>query len=466
MNITAIGISHHTAPVEVREAFALPGDLAEQLLRVLAADNAFTEALVLDTCNRTEVYFVPAAHDDPVRDLLGHIADIKKTPELTGTSALYIHQGPQAVRHLFRVAAGLDSQIVGEHQILGQVRSAYRLACREGANGFFLNKLMHWTFRAGKRAQSETDLGRGSASVAQAAVVLAGQVFTSLAGKSVMMVGAGDTGALAAKALVRCGVGRIIVANRSLDRARDVAAGLGKLQPEDIVALDLDEAALRCPALRQMSEDLAKTPGPSDQALETDVIELDAIPAAIGEVDLVICATGSPELVLTGEAITQAIATSGRSVFVVDIAVPRDVDPELDRLSNVFLYNMNDLDRVVAKNVAARQLEIPRAEAIIADELATFTAWFDSLQVMPTIRLLQQHFGQLRQAELERYGGKFNHADREQLEQFTRTLCNKILHRPIAFLRELSDQTPFGDRLAAVEMVRKLFDLDRLEDLE
>jgi len=465
MNITVIGISHRTAPVEAREALALPGDLAERLLRALHADDAFAESLVLDTCNRTEVYVVPAGGGDPRERLLGHIAELKSVAALTDTSALYTHQGQTAAEHLFRVAAGLDSQIVGEHQILGQVRSAYRLACEAGASGFFLNKLLHWTFRVGKRVQTETDLGQGSTGVAQAAVELAGQVFSSLAGKSVMLVGAGETGALAAKALVRCGVGRIIVANRSLDRARQVAGGLGELRPEDIAALDLDDATFRCPALRQMSADLAELSGqgPSGQSLETQVIELDQIPAAIGEVDLVISATGAPDLVLTGPALTEAVAKNGRPLFIVDIAVPRDVDPELARLSNVFLYNIDDLDRVVANNVAARRLEIPRAETIVADELATFTAWFDSLQVTPTIQLLQQHIGQLRQAELKRYGGQFNHADRDQLDQFTRSLLNKVLHQPIAFLRELSDETPFGDRLAAVEMIRKLFDLDRLE---
>ena len=468
MNITAIGISHHTAPVEVREAFALPGDLAAELLRVLKADGVFEESLVLDTCNRTEVYFVSKADRDPIAYLLGHIAQLKGTPELTDTSALYRHDGVGALTHLFRVAAGLDSQIVGEHQILGQIRNAYRLAIKERTSRFFLNKLLHWTFRVGKRAQSDTDLGRGSTSVAQAAVELAGQVFSSLTGKSVMMVGAGDAGALAAKALVRCGVGRVIVANRSIDKARDVAASLLTLNPEDIAALDLDEATFRCPALRQMTADLAKAPGrgPTGEQLETAVIGLDEIPAAIGKVDLVICATGSPELVLTGQPLTKAISKSGRSLFIVDIAVPRDVDPKLDRLSNVFLFNIDDLDRVIAKNIATRQLEIPRVEAIIADELATFMAWFDSLQVTPTIKLLQQHFTQLREAELERYGNKFSDADRKQLDQFTQSLCKKILHQPIAFLRDLPEDTPFGDRLATVAMLRKLFELNRLEEQE
>ncbi|HDZ20973.1 hypothetical protein LCGC14_0253990 [marine sediment metagenome] len=469
MNITAIGISHHTAPVGVREAFALPGDLPLRLLRAFKAEDAFEEALVLDTCNRTEVYFVANKCDDPMGYLLGHIARLKSIPAVTDTSAFYHHQGADAVQHMFRVAGALDSQIVGEHQILGQLKGAYRLALEARTTGLLLNKLLHWAFRVGKRAQSETNLGRGSTSIAQAAVELAQQVFASLAGKSVMLVGAGETGALAAKALVRVGAGNVVVANRSLDRARKVAESLRTLQPEDAVALDLEDPSIRCPALLAMLEmlpkDIDRRPAAGEkERFAARAIELPDIPQAIGDVDLVICATGAPDMVLTGKEITKALRRAGRSVLIVDIAVPRDVDPKLDKLSNVFLYNIDDLDRIVSKNIATRELEVPRVEAIIADEFGTFAAWCDSLEVIPTIKILQEYFAEIQQAEIKRYGGKFSDADREQLEQFTRSLCNKILHQPIAFLRSLSDSASLSQRQAAADFIRSAFRLKGRKD--
>jgi len=461
MNITAIGISHHTAAVGVREAFSLPGDLAGRLLRALKNDGVLQEALVLDTCNRTEVYFVCAKCDDPLGYLLGHIARLKGMADISDTSAFYVHRGIAAVTHVFRVAAGLESQIVGEHQILGQLKAAYRLACEVGTTHFFMNKLLHWAFRVGKRAQNETELGRGSASVAQAAVELAQQVFSTLEGKSVMLVGAGETGALAAKALVRCGTGNVIVANRNIDRARTVAEGLRTLNPQEAEALGLEDAVNRCPALRKLMEE---SPLQQSVSFDSQAITLEQVPDFVGGVDLIICATGAPDMVLTGERITKSLAKSNRSVLIVDIAVPRDADPKLDRLPNVFLYNIDDLDQLVARNIASRQLEVPRVEAIIADELSSFRSWYDSLQVTPTIKLLRKHFSEIQAAEIKQQANRFRQTDQEQLEQFTRSLCNKILHRPIAFLRSLSEETSISDRQAAVDMIRKAFGLDGPED--
>ncbi len=467
MNISVIGISHHTAPVGAREAFALAGDLAGRLMKALAADGAFEESLVLDTCNRTEVYFVVHNCADPMDYLLGVIAELKGVPAATDVSAFYFHTGAAAVHHLFRVAAALDSQIIGEHQILGQLKKAYAVAIESRGARLFLSKVMHRAFRVGKRTQSETSLGRGSASIAQAAVALARQVFTSLAGKSAMLIGAGETGAIAARALVGDGVSNVIVANRTLGRAQDVADGLGPLRPEDIVELDIDADAANCPAPRQMLSD--HPPPAKDNAVASvaaQAIELSAIVEHIGEVDLVISATGSPELVLTGDDVRSALSRSGRSVLIVDIAVPRDVDAALDELANVFLYNIDDLSGIVSQNMAGRLAEVPRAQAIIADEQARFEQWYNSRQVTPTIKLLQEQLDDIQQAEIKRHGRKFGATDREQLEKFTRSLCSKILHQPIAFLRSLSKDALLGEQQAAVDIVRKAFQLDDSEDHE
>ncbi len=221
MEISVIGINHRNAAVDVRERFALPSDLAKKLLRTIRAEKIFSEALVLDTCNRTEVYFVNKTQKDSLKHLLGHVAQLKQTSPLADTSVFYHHQGLDMVRHLFRVAGALDSQMVGEHQILGQLKNAYRLALDAGTVRFLLNKLLHWAFRVGKRVQTQTQLGRGSLSIATSAVELAGQVFSKLSGKTVLLAGAGETAELAAQALLRCGVSELIVANRTRQRGRD-----------------------------------------------------------------------------------------------------------------------------------------------------------------------------------------------------------------------------------------------------
>jgi len=472
MNVSVLGISHHTAPVEVRETFALPGDLAGRLLQAIHAENVLEEAVVLDTCNRTELYFVPRSSQDPLEYLWNGIADLKGIPAgpTPDPSALYRYDGDEAVRHLFRVAAALDSQIVGEHQIIGQVKEAYRLAVEKRTARFLLNKLLHRAFRVGKRVQTETDLGRGSTSVAQEAVDLADQIFSDLSEKAVMLVGAGETAELAARRLIGRGVRRVVVANRTLTRAQELADRLGAGATGDAAeeVLDLDSQPIRCPALLQMLSERNGAAGAANpsQRPATRAIELKDIPQAIAEVDLVICSTGASEPVLRSEDLADTIGASSRLLFIVDLAVPRDVDPALSRLPNVFLYNMDDLDRVVARNIERRRQEIPRAAAIVEMEVREFVKWGNSLQVTPTIRLLQKRFDLLRAAEIRRYGKQFSPGDREQLDPFTEGLCKKLIHAPIAYLRKMSEEAGTGEQLAAVDAIRQMFDLDALEDSE
>lgn len=462
MKVAVIGISHHTAAVAAREQFALPGGLAGEFLHDLRAQGAFEEAMVLDTCNRTEVYFVPGDGADPLKKLLACIERVKGVRATIDPDAFYRRDGQAAATHLFRVAAGLESQIVGEHQILGQIKTAYQLALKNHTARFLLNKMLHRAFRVGKRIRTETQLGRGSTSVAHAAVDLAGHIFSSLEGKVVLLVGAGETAELAARVLMRCKVSRVIVANRTLSRAQEVAANLLALTPTparsavqaDVFEDETDDPPACVPA--------AASPG----GTETGAIQLAQIPDVIAKVDLVICSTAAPGVVLKCEELEAPLRRSNRSVFIVDIAVPRDVDSRLGRLDNVFLYNMDDLDRLVAQNIQHRRQEIPLAEAIVADEVQRFVAWTNSLSVAPTIRLLQRRLGQLRKAEIGRYGCRFCPDDREQLEKFAGGLCSKMLHQPISFLRKLAEgeQNRSGDQLAAVDMIRRMFELDSVED--
>ncbi len=475
MAISVIGVNHRTAPVEVRERVSLPGDLGLQLLEAIRAERVFDEAMVLDTCNRTEVYFVAAHAEDPLDHLLAHIAALKGASPPADTSVFYRHDGSAAVAHLFSVAASLDSQIVGEDEILGQVKKAYRLALQARTARFLLGRLLHRAFRVGKRVRTETELGRGASSVAQAAGELARQIFSTLANRKVLLVGAGENAELAARTLIRGGCGGLIVANRTPARARQLAEELLR-PPRQADALG-DPACLAesegedagCPALREIAPECSLygkgSPGEA-RAFDTRAIELAEIPAVIGEVDLVICSTGAPDFVLRCEPLTGGLARRDRPLLIIDIAVPRDVEPRLGELPDVFLYNIDHLDRLVAENIDRRRREIPRAEAIVEWETRQFARWLDSLQVAPTIKLLQRRFDLLRVEQIKRYGKNFGPAGGEQLEKFAGGLLGKVLHSPMAFLRELSADGSSTDGLVAVDLVRRIFDLDSLEPEE
>ena len=466
MKLSVIGINHKTAPVAVRERFALPDEQARRLLRTLHGENVFAEALVVDTCNRTEIYFVHPEQQDSVGYLLGHVSALKGTPAIDDTSAFYRHDDADAVSHLFRVAASLDSQIVGEHQILGQLKDAYRLALDSRSTGFLLNRLFHWAFRVGKKVQTETRLGQGAASVSLAAVELAGHVFSDLTGKTVMLVGAGQTAQLAARALVRRGAARLVVANRTLARARELAAGLMKRPLGTSEEASDDQDPVTCPALAAggpAAPAHAASRPPEEDRLAIETIDLDAIADLIGNVDLVISSTSADHFVLTHDALVGALRHVGHSVVIIDIAVPRDVDPRLAELPSVFLYNLDDLDRLVAQNVETRRREIPLARAIVDDEVTLFVEWLDSRQTTPTIKLLRECFDRLRQAEIRRYGAKFASCDEQQLDKFTASLCSKILHKPMAFLGTLGRDNSASEALQTIDVIRRMFDLDSLE---
>jgi len=442
--LSVIGVSHRTAPVEVREALALSGGQAARVLAEMRAEDAFDEALLVSTCNRTEVYFVARAAAAPRAYLLDHIARVKGARPAVEADAFYRRDDTDAVRHLFGVVASLDSQIVGEHEILGQVKDAYRLAAEARTTSALLNKLMHWAFRVGKRVRTETDLGAGSASVAAAAVDLARHIFSSLTGKTVLLVGAGQTAETAARALLKAGADRLIVANRTLYRAQQLAH-------------DLTHEAPARPATA--TERSAREP-------TATAVGLDAIGETIAQADLVITATDAEECVLTWPNLADVLRARRSALLIIDIAVPRDVDERLGDLDNVYLSNIDDLDRLLEGNLERRRLEIPKAEAIVEYEVEQFGRWLASRQAAPTIRLLQKRIQTIQEKQIERYGRQFCDADRAQLEQFAQSVGKQILHAPLALLKELStDGTP-SERLAAVDLVRRLFDLDAIDDEE
>ncbi len=449
MDISVVGINHHTAPVRIRERVALPGDLPARLLHVLREENVLEEALVLDTCNRTEAYFVSGNGKDPLPYLLDRIARLKNSSSGVEPSIFYRYQGASAAAHLFQVAASLDSQILGEPQILGQVKNAYRLALEAGTAGFLMNKLLPWALRVGKRVRTDTALCRGSTSIAQAAVKLAFQVFPRLTDRAVLLIGAGRTAELCARALIRRGADRVIIANRTAARAQEVAQALRE----------------RRPAKEELSPDAGgRTPPPVDfPHLAVHTIALEEVPAAIPDVDVVISSTGSPEVILGPDALQGSPRPADRPLLVVDIAVPRDVDPTLGDMPNVYLYNIDDLNCLVDRNIERRRKEIPRAQAIVDHEARRFGEWRDSLRLAPTIKLLRRRLALLQEEELRKYRRKFLPTDRAQLERFTRSLCAKIFHKPLDFLEALSENSLTGEDLAAIAAVRRIFELDSLE---
>ncbi|MEF8788133.1 MAG: glutamyl-tRNA reductase, partial [Planctomycetota bacterium] len=468
MNISVTGINHREASVGERERLSLSEEDARTFLHDTTHSGLLNEALVLDTCNRTEIYFVKGRKDAGPRRVMEHACRITGT-ELPSADMIYQYAGLDAVNHLFRVAAGLDSQVVGEDEILGQVKDAYSQAHSAGSTDVLLNKLLHRAFRVGKRVRTETLLSQGAGSVPGAAVELARQMFSRLEDRSALLIGAGETAETAARALLDAGVGYLAVANRTLERAEELA---------DRLAADVDRSAewrttpcgMRtprergmCPALTGLfqksdSGERSSKEKPSTPTFRT--MELDDVPESISGFDVAISSTGAQGHILPRNGSLDSLSSLPAPLLMVDIAVPRDIDPQVGELSNVFLYNIDDLDALVEKNQQRRRKEISRAEAIVEEEAERFRRWMDVRRVVPTIKELRARMEELQQAEIEKYGDNFEPSDREDLEKFARSLCRKILHEPITYLRQAAEDSTDGEHVAAAEAVRDIFDLE------
>ena len=412
MSITVVGVNHRTAPLDVRERFAhAPHEVSASLARVLSAGAA--GGVLLSTCNRTEFYLSAAREAAPAA-VAALLADRLGTGQ-PADGYTYTRRDRAAVRHLYRVSAGLDSMILGESQIQGQVRDAWELSRAQA--GPVLHRLFQSALLVGSRVRSETALGHGTASAPSAAVELAGKIFGSLHGRSALILGAGDTAELAATCLRDEGVQVALVANRSIDRARAVAERHGA------TALTLDEAWEQFAA-----------------------------------VDIVLCSTAAPHSIVTWTHVAGPIGRrGGRQLCILDLAVPRDVDAAVGQLENVFLYDVDDLQAVAAHGAAQRRAEIPKAEDIVEQEVATFWTWHDALAVVPVIKELRGRLEALRAAELERalkHLGHLSPEDRAQMEHFSHSLLNKFLHEPTRALKAAAEN---GRGYALLEAVRRLF---------
>jgi glutamyl-tRNA reductase len=415
MSITVVGVNHRTAPLDVRERFAHGAhEVGPSLSRVVGA--GAEGGVLLSTCNRTEFYLsgareaVPATVGTVLAERLGNGQAVE--------GYTYTRRDQDAVRHLYRVSAGLDSMILGESQIQGQVRDAWELS--RGQAGPVLHRLFQSALLVGSRVRSETALGEGTASAPSAAVDLAGKIFGSLDGRTALILGAGDMAELAATCLVSEGVRVTLVANRTIERARTVA------QRHEATALTLDDAWEH-----------------------------------FGAVDIVLCSTSAPHAVVSWDHVAGPIgARRGRQLCILDLAVPRDVEPSVGRLENVFLYDIDDLQAVAAHGAAQRRAEIPKAEGIVEQEVATFWAWHDSLAVVPVIKEFRGRLDAVRAAELERALKHLGHLapeDRAQIARFSESLLNKFLHEPTRALKAAAEN---GRGVALLEAVRRLFGLE------
>lgn len=417
MALIVAGVSHHTAPLEVRERIAYGATETVPLLTAVREASGATEAVLLSTCNRTELYLVEGE-----RDALPDVWSILSERLGADVTAYgYVHRDREAAAHLFRVASGLDSMIIGEAQIHGQVRTAWELG--RSQSGAVLNRLFQTALLVASRVRTETAVGRGAASVSSAAVQLAKQIFGPLTGRRAMVLGAGDMAELALECLVNEGVRAAIVANRTYDRARELAARYGA------TAMHFDECW-----------------------------------TALPDVDVVICSTAAPHAIVHVGHIQPALdSRGGRPLCILDIALPRDVDAAVGTLGNVFLYDLDDLRAVVAANLARRGAELPSAEHVIAGEVDKFWDWVAGLAAVPVLTRFRGEMDRIRQAELAHAMRRLSHlpeADQAAIEHFSRALMNKFLHEPSVRLRAAAAN---GRGLGIVDAIRYLFALDDAE---
>jgi glutamyl-tRNA reductase len=416
--LLAIGVSHKTAPIEVRERLALPEARALEFLRELRAGADVSEAVAISTCNRTELYAVvgdPVDAESAVLTMLARQAGIRPT-ELAG--AIYAHRNCEAARHLYKVVSGLESMIVGEDQIQGQVKRAYETALAQKTTGPLTNHLFTAALATGKRVRAETAIGERRLSAPTVAVALAKEQLGTLADREVVLVGTGETSELAARALSSTGARLVFVASRRRDRAISLAAQYG---------------------------------GSS--------LSFDELPEALLEADIVVAATASPHLLLEVDEIAEVMhERGGRPLLLIDLAVPRDIEGACGRLDGVTLRDIDDLQAVVDRNRKVRQAEARRAETIVEEEIQTFAQWLGSLEVLPTIAALRSSAARIAEQVIAENEGKWETAsphDRARAEAIARAVVNRLLHEPTLRMKEIGDDRAH----ARMAVVRDLFGL-------
>lgn len=421
-NILILGVNHKTAPVEIREQLAFSADGSLPLRELLEATGS-SECCILSTCNRVEIIIVSPKPEESAASLRRFLFGKSALTDEEARKHSYLHQGSEAITHLFRVGSSLDSMIVGEPQILGQLKQAYKVASEANATGAILNRFMHKSFSVAKRIRTETSIGSSAVSISYAAVEMAKKIFGDLQGKVVMLVGAGEMAELAAEHLLNQGVSQVVVVNRTFERAVKLA--------------------------RQFN---GKAAG------------LDELIPQLEHIDILISSTGAPGLVLRKDDVRPVMKQRlNRPLFLIDIAVPRDLDPELNNVDNVYLYDIDDLQQVVEVNKAERDKEAARGESIVAEETMKFSQWLEGMEVSPTIVELRRKAEQICQVEIARtlnnLKSELPDKARLSIEKMAGAIVGKMLHDPILYLKE--EDRHHADRSQKLALVRQVFGLDR-----
>jgi glutamyl-tRNA reductase len=418
--IVLTGLNHKTASIAVREKIFAGCQEKKDLLPGLLAINGVEEVLYLSTCNRVEIVASVAEGSLALKELSGFLARNGNLTEAEAKGCFYEYRGEAAVRHIFRVASSLDSMVMGEAQILGQVKDAYREALEKYATGVVLNRLMHCSFRAAKRVRSETGIAVNPVSVSHAAVELAKKIFGTLTGKKILLIGAGEMAELTGQQLIEKGAQSIIVANRSLAQAELLA-----------------------------------------EKFHGEAAALDALDKKLIEADIVISSTGASDFIVTADMLKKIHhQRKNRLLFLIDIAVPRDIDPAASSLENVYLYNIDNLQDIADENMNVRKKEAIKAEMIVDEEVARYMNWQKELESVPTIVSLRNKAGEIVQTEMEKASGwmqNLNKEDQEKIDNLVNSIVNKVLHAPVSVLKEESSDISSRD---IVDAVRRLFRLD------
>ena len=412
MSVVVVGLNQHTVPLSILESMAVPEARLAKALHDLAAGEQLAEVVVVSTCQRTEVYAVARRYHAAVSDIRNFLADWSGRPPEEFSSYLYEYHEEAAVRHLFKVAAGLQSAVLGEGEILGQLGDAWESARAEGTSGPVLSILFRHAAEVGKRVRSETAIARGTTSLSQAAVALARQDLGGLSGRTILVMGAGEMGEAMAQALAgNLGEGRLLVANRTASRAQELAARCGGR------AIDWSDLG-----------------------------------AGLEEADVVLASTGSPEFLLDRSQVETVMADRAhRPLLIVDIAVPRDVDPGVRSVAGVRLHDMDDLSEYARRGMAGRLLEVPKADAIVQEELDRYSDLAAERQVAPLVTALHDRAEAVRRAELDRFERRLGGLDESQaraVEALTRAIVAKLLHDPTVALKAAAG-TPTGDQLSS-----------------
>jgi glutamyl-tRNA reductase len=421
MKFSITGVNHKSAPVEVRERLAFDDHALSEALVALKGRPGFCEGMILSTCNRVEVALTcEEGSKTAAVEVDAFLADTRHVQREWVTPYLYHFEDSDAIRHLFRVASSLDSMVIGEPQILGQLKSAYSLAKEHGAVSGFMDALLTRAFSVAKRVRSETDIGANAVSISYAAVELAREIFGSLEGKKIMIVGAGKMSELAARHLRRSGAGQILVTNRTHERALQMV-----------------------------------------ELFDGKLVDYTRFLSALPEVDIVISSSAAPHYIIVREDMKKVLeARRNRPMFLIDIAVPRNIEPTVNALDNVFLYDIDDLQKVIETNLQGRMDSSKEAEAIVHEEVERMMARLKAREVAPTIVKLQDELERMRATEVARMRTKLGALTPEQeqaIEALTKSMMNKIAHGPISEIRQHASQ-PDGHHF--INAVRKVFRLD------